>query len=417
MTETLLDLLRCPFCGTRLQLVDNNTLARDADRIEFGVLGCECCAFPVTAGIPVIIADERTRNAMHGLEAGRHDEALCLLLGIDPAKNHQYKQLLFPDTTLGFRDAIKLLGPTAEGTYFLHRFSDPTFVPAESVVRAVVQAESFESGPKLDLCGGVGHLTRVLDTAQPTVAARPVTINADLHFWKLWLATRFTAPNCAAVCCSAEDPLPFTNDLFSMVVLMDAFPYIWHKRLCADEMMRVAKQDGVILLPHLHSSLGENINSGDPLSPSAYGELFAPYEPRLFSDARLLDDVIEHQVTDLSDARSPEQLGNEPSLTLIGSPQRAVYRRLPVPDQLASTGELKVNPLYKSKHQNGRTVLRLSFPTPDYEEEFGVCRRYLPNILTIDGDLTGRISPEQLGSRYTELRRRRVLIDVPPRYC
>jgi len=202
-----------------------------------------------------------------------------------------------------------------------------------------------------------------------------------------------------------------------MVVHMDAFPYIWHKRLCADEMMRVARQDGIMLLPHLHSSLGENINSGHPLSPSAYGELFAPYKPRLFSDARLLDDVIEHQVADLSDARSPEQLGNEPSLTLIGSPQRAVYRRLPVPDQLTSTGELKVNPLYKSKHQDGRTVLRLSFPTPDYEEEFGVCRRYLPNSLTINGDLTGRISPEQLGNRYTELRRRRVLIDVPPRYC
>ena len=69
MTESLLRLLRCPFCGTRLQLVGNNALIRHGDRIESGVLGCECCAFPIVAGIAVLIADERPRNAMHALEA------------------------------------------------------------------------------------------------------------------------------------------------------------------------------------------------------------------------------------------------------------------------------------------------------------------------------------------------------------
>ena len=82
MHEHLLDLLRCPFCGTRLSLVENEALVRAGDRIESGVLGCECCAFPIVAGIPVLIADDLTRDAMHALEAGRRDEALFMLLGL-----------------------------------------------------------------------------------------------------------------------------------------------------------------------------------------------------------------------------------------------------------------------------------------------------------------------------------------------
>jgi vacuolar-type H+-ATPase subunit H len=59
-------------------------------------------------------------------------------------------------------------------------------------------------------------------------------ILADLTFWKLWLAARFTAPECAPVCCDANHPLPFASGTFSFVMIADAFPYIWHKRLVAD---------------------------------------------------------------------------------------------------------------------------------------------------------------------------------------
>jgi len=80
MLVSTLEMLRCPFCGTALDVVENEALVRTADRISAGVLGCQCCAFPVVAGIPVLIADDRTRDAMHALEAGRADEALLALL-------------------------------------------------------------------------------------------------------------------------------------------------------------------------------------------------------------------------------------------------------------------------------------------------------------------------------------------------
>ena len=416
MQATLLDWIRCPFCGTRLQLVDNAALARTETRIEAGVLGCECCAFPVVDGIPILIADDGARAAMHALERGDRYGALAAALGVTRA---QAARLARADEAraLTYREAIEVLAPDAEGTYFLHRFSDPTFVAAEALVRVLGRAAAPAGGPWLDLCGGTGHLAHVLAGASGEAApARTATVIADLYFRKLWLATRITAPGADAVCCSADAPLPFTTGRFSMVVLMDAFPYIWHKRLCADEMMRVARPDGILAMPHLHSSEGENFSAGDPLSPSAYRDLFAAFKPALFSDARLLDGLLEEACIDLSDHRSPEQLRGEPSLTLVASRRAEMLRRLPAPAPGAVAGVLAVNPIYAVEVRDGRSVLTLRFPTPEYEAEFGDCRRYLSDRLTVDADLSDPIDPRRLGPRYAELRRRRVILDVPRRY-
>ena len=97
-----------------------------------------------------------------------------------------------------------------------------------------------------------------------------------------------------------------------MVLLSDAFPYIWHKRLLAGEMQRVATGDGVIVMPHLHSAHGDNYSAGDTLSPAAYQDLFAPLAPRLFDDRMLLEGVLEDRVVDLANHASPAACG-EPS--------------------------------------------------------------------------------------------------------
>ena len=76
-----------------------------------------------------------------------------------------------------------------------------------------------------------------------------------------------------------------------------------------------------------------------------------------------------------------------------------------------------VNPLYRVSSDGASTVLALAFPTPQYEEEFGECRRYLPDTLTLDGDLSAPMESLPAGLDVDGLRRQRVLIDVPRRYC
>ena len=416
MDEHLLDVLRCPFCGTRLALVDNSALRRNSSKVDAGVLGCECCAFPVVEGIPVLIADDTAREAIAAMEAGYQDTALFTLLGLtDEARASAFRRLLAQGAESTYRDALEVLSRDAEGTYFVYRFSDPTYVTAEALLRALGQRRSG-MGRRLDLCGGSGHLTRVLDTIHqgPTTTASKVL--ADVAFWKLWLAERFTAPTCTPVCCDANQPLPFTRDAFQMVVLSDAFPYIWQKRLLADEMIRVSGPDGLIVMPHLHSALGENVSAGDTLTPRAYRDLFSRQHPRLFSDTRMLADVVDRGAVDLSQELSPEELGTEPALTLIASQSEDVFRKYEVPEVQDVAGELRVNPLYRVEYRDGRSVLTLAFPSAEYEAEFRASRQYLPDTVTVKGDVTTAVRGDTLDADGADLRRRRVLLDVPPRY-
>jgi uncharacterized protein YbaR (Trm112 family) len=416
---SLLEILRCPFCGSGLDIVESDALTLEGDELEEGVLGCECCAYPVVAGIPVLRADEATRSAMHALEAGRAEEALVGLLGLsdDRARQERLRGLVDRDDGT-FGEGLELLCDDAEGTWLLYHFTDPTYVAAEALLRAIAQRGWPLQGRTLDLCGGSGHLARVLAAERPTGSSTTArTLLADVFFWKLWLGRRFVVPDAEPVCCDANQPLPFARDSFSTVLLADAFPYIWHKRLLAEEMMRLAGAEGVVIMPHLHSSLGDNFSAGDTLSPAAYRALFAPLRPRLFSDERMLDDVLERRLVDLTRAVTPEELDGEATLTLVASTRDDLFQRYDVPEARELRGALTVNPLYRVERKRGSSTLTLAFPTPEYEAEFGACRRYLPDRVAVQADLSAPLRPEALGSRYAELRDRRVLIDAPVRYC
>ena len=418
MRDALLRILRCPYCGTVLSPVDNTALVRNGAVMEQGVLGCECCAYPVVAGIPVLMANDATRAAMHTLEAGRVSEARAMLLGLDGDRRAQFDAVEVSSHPATYRKTLGILSRDAEADYLTYRPSDPTFLITEAVLRAIGQTRWTVEGRTLDVCGGAGHLTRVLrDLRAPSESGiDPDTVLIDLSFWKLWLATRFVASGVAAVCCDANQPLPFVRRSFSTVMLSDAFPYIWHKRLLADELMRLAGPEGVVFMPHLHSALGDNFSAGDTLTPAAYRDLFAPHHAVLFSETTLFEDYLDHRRVDLTRAVSPHQLGNEPSLTLVASPRTDVFRSYEVPDELGVTGALRVNPLYKVELRGESSVLTLTFPTPEYAEEFADCRRYLPASVTIGADVTDVVSRSDVGADYAELRGHRVLLDLPSRY-
>ncbi len=419
MQASLLTRLRCPFCGTALKLVEEVPLVRRGEAIESAVLGCACCAYPVVAGIPVVIAGDRERAAMNAIEAGHHDEALALMLALDGPRLAAFRALVARGAAATYREAIDVLSPDAEGSYFVYRLSDPTFVTASGVLRALAQTPALD-GWVVDVCGGSGHLTRVLTGLR---GERPGgTIVADLYYWKLWLGARMTVPGAHAVCCDANDPLPLARGLASLVMLSDAFPYIWRRRALAEELMRLVSPGGTLVMPHLHSALGENVAAGMTLTPAGYADLFAPLDPRLFPDRALFDALVDDGVVDLSRAVAADAIGAEPSITLVASRVPQVFTRHHVPPPTAVTGALAVNPLYALTRADGATTLTLRFPTPDYEAEFGACRRYLPDELSIAADLTPPLDPARLRDTlgeglYDDLRRRLVFIDAPPGYC
>jgi hypothetical protein len=61
-------------------------------------------------------------------------------------------------------------------------------------------------------------------------------------------------------------------------------------------------------------------------------------------------------------------------------------------------------------------MLRLRFPSEFYAEEFGACRRYLPDEIELPEDWAERWRRGEDDGQVLELLRRHVLLDLPEDY-
>lgn len=410
MNVNLLSILRCPFCGSTLTLEESESLERFGEEIANGIVFCQCSAYPVVAGIPIFTADYLADEARKQLAEGLRDEALFTMLGLkNEAQQAAFRGFVAKGREAGYAEGVEVLCPDAEGTYFVYRFSDPTFIVGSALLRAVGSDARCWTKRAIDLCGGSGHLTRVLCEA----SGGAEVVLADAYFWKLWLAKRITSPDCQPVCCDANNPLPFARDAFSLAVCSDAFHYIWSKRLLSGEMMRIAGE-GVIVLSHIHNALAENYSAGMPLAPEWWRNLFAESNPRLFKESEVFESAVTCQPVDFSRNYSDEDLSEEAALSLIATKLDGLFRVYLQTNAPEVSGVLRVNPLYKIEQDGETAVLKLEFPSPDYEEEFGACKRYLPERMEINAGLLKDLSAPNGEAR--RLIESRVLLDLPKGY-
>src|SRR5438046_1979468 len=105
-----LDILRCPYCGGRLELVRSMFHRGDGAELHDGVLGCYCCIFPLVAGIPVMHLGASSKAAIGHLEANRPDLARRTMFEIDDDdRAARFERLSLSDTAT-YRDAVEALG-------------------------------------------------------------------------------------------------------------------------------------------------------------------------------------------------------------------------------------------------------------------------------------------------------------------
>ena len=420
LIETL-ELLRCPYCGGRLSLVDSLFHRATAGEIDHGILGCQCCIFPLVDGIPVLHVLPASTVARDHLQAGRPELARRAMFGLDDEGQAEAFDAVASSATATYRDTVEALGPAFEGGYFLYRFSDPTYIVAQAVARAVgktVLGPSTGSGRTarraIDICGGSGHVTRTLLDLS---AAPPVL--ADLYFAKVWLARRFTAPGCEPVCCDGNAPMPFARGAFSFAMCTDAFMYIWTKRQFVGEMERLVDRQGepgAVLIGHTHNERTWSPSHGQPLTPEGYAALFEAIEPRIFGEENLFADVVAGGPLDLSRRDDQETLDKSPALTIVASRHPGVFERHPLTPPDAAAGELRINPLYAQQPDGDRVRLRLEFPNEEYADEYGACRQYLPETLTLDRAAVASLASGLVAGDLVELLRRKVIVDLPKRY-
>ena len=439
--ETL-EILRCPYCGGPLDLVESLFHRRTDDEIQDGILGCACCIFPVVDGIPVLHLQPNATAARDHVQAGRPELARRTMVGLEDEREAVAFEAIAAAAAATYRDTVEALGPNFEGGYFLYRFSDPTYIVAQAVVRAVAGTVLHGARRAIDICGGSGHLTRsLMDLSSPP----PVL--ADLYYAKVWLARRFTAPSCEPVCCDGNAPFPFARGAFGFAMCTDAFMYIWTKRQFVGEMERLidnatinaepaenaathrsarsassalnvgAREPGAVLIGHTHNERTWSPSHGQPLSPAGYRDLFESFEPRVFGEASLFADVVKGGPLDLSRRDPDDVLDRDPALTIIASPNPDVFTAHAIDaPPAAAAGEFRVNPLYAAQPDGSDVRLRLQFPSEDYEQEYGACRTYLPEEIAVDREILARLPASDAEGPLADLARKRVILDLPKKY-
>lgn len=414
MNVGTLEILRCPYCGGRLDLVTSLFLQRDGDEIQDGILGCQCCIFAIVDGIPIMHLDGASTTARAHVEAGRPDLARRAMFNLNDEAHAAHFDKVASLDVVTYRDVVDALGSNFEGGYFLYRFSDPTYIVADAVARSVASTVLKNGGRAIDLCGGSGHLTRsLLDLSSPA----PVL--ADLYFSKIWLARRFTAPGCEGVCCDGNAPFPFVRKAFRYAMCTDAFMYIWTKRQFVGEMTRLVDDggdDGAVVIGHTHTERTWSPSHGQPLTQDGYRNLFETIEPRIFGEAGLFADVVKGGPLDLGRRDPAGVIDADPALTIIASRNPDVFKPHALGGSGTARGEYRLNPLYAAEQMGGRTALRLRFPNEDYEQEYGACRQYLPDEVVVSSAALALLAEGRLAPELVDLARRRVVLDLPRRY-
>jgi hypothetical protein len=137
----------------------------------------------------------------------------------------------------------------------------------------------------------------------------------------------------------------------------------------------------------------------------------------VFGELGLFADIVKGGPLDLSRVDDQATLDANPALTIVASRDPRVFRPHPLPPPPSTpTGELRVNPLYARLDEGDTVRLRLRFPNQEYEDEYGACRQYLPEEVTIERRTLALVESGRVTGEIADLIRRKVIVDLPNRY-
>ncbi len=351
--------------------------------------------WPVVSDIPFLRADRRglADAALAALDAGDAQRALVLLLGdqdnwarTPPPSEDARAALAGCPEGFTFRAAMDALAFGPVGTYFAHRWSDPTFLSGLAL------AEAHWNSPAcvFELACGAGHYLREFARFAPLVSG------ADIVFAKLWLARRYLAPAARLLCFDAAAPWPLAEGSAELVFCHDAFYFLPSKPHVASEMLRVAGPGGRVLVGPAHNALVDNLSAGEPMAPANYAAMFGT--PMLYDDRELTAALVE--------ARAPVPCGADavadaPAVAWAtgAAAPRVLSGGLTVP---TPGTVLRRNPLYAGPE--------IRWPSERYEREYGPLATY---PLRSDAPERAVAGADAATDRFA---RRRVLLDLPQQW-
>lgn len=362
--------------------------------------------WPVIDGIPYLRTGrvELVAKALAYLDAKAPEEALVLLLAdqdawwtgpeADPVL---LRRLARERDTATLREAVTLLGWGRVGDYFVHRWSDPTFLAGLALLEAHWNAPLCV----FEFACGIGHYLRELARRGAKVAG------ADVVFAKLWIARHFVVGKGAQLVCfdAASPHWPVPEAPVDLVVCNDAFYFLDDKQRILDCLRANAGDDGWLALSHIHNSARPGFSSGRAVSADEMEEFFP--DGFVYDDDELTLALVE---TRAPSPRKPADLTHADAFSVVAGPgmrpaPRSVIDGLTLPREGTA---LVLNPLYV-REGDGYAI---RWPSERYAAEYAARVTYPlrsagPETLDWAGPVDGPVADRV---------RRREFFDLPERW-
>lgn len=432
----------CPYCKGNLQLQDE--IEANDEEITHGIVDCACTSYPILAGIlnlrygrlfEQIVRRLRERKRIEAIGLGLEERMTETTLAVintlrskgiyGKALAQTFLRLLelkaqrayerFADEDASFHD---LMGRSDFETYLKHRFSLESFWSLYPFLRLLKE----NSHSILDFGCGTGHGSFVISTyAKPNEL-----VCVDYSLRNLLMVKKFFAPNAECICLDGNYPLPFESEVFDSILTLDSFHYVRNQASLAQEMQRVLKDKGVLLMLHLHNSLAENPSAGHPLPPRTIASLLRDLPLQMLPERELLQEFLEGNCLDLRKTHSETELDSSEALTIVASRNNRIFRHFHdvANEFLSCDTNLIVNPIYQIKHENTKIILR-HFPNESFRKEFPIAEKYLPPQWTLDNEFASKMHGRKLARKLTQvpystyeksLMMKFIIINAPERY-
>src|SRR5688572_16365307 len=421
-------ILRCPDCREHPRQLPLGPGA--------GIARCACREYPMAEGVLVTEPGALHERLLEALRVGDMRRAKRLLIG-----SHARKAVLLE--AMGVRQtferfvrhralselvhrfnlapALHKLSPRALfgrvaaaaqwNTYIRHRFVQPqmmSILPLLGLVRG-------REGPVMDAPCGMGHLAFLLGKLVPPERL----VCMDLSGAFVYSTRRFFMPRLGAgVVHNMNRPLPLADASLAAAFCLDAFHYVENRPQLAREFMRVVRDDGVVVIAHLHNRLHRTDYAGYPLSPSEYLQLFDGHTVRLVPEEALLEAYVTNRPVDLSQPVPEQELNRHKYLHLVAAKSEAALGRVgPVRDALIDAARNpRVSGLYRMRHgENGTLVFERDVPEGLLEHHERLAD-VLPARHTMPASAYRAVNGRPRFDNERELLERHILVDVPEDY-
>lgn len=437
MKIEFLELMKCPYCGTDFKIGD--IFEGKEGEVVTGYVMCGCSEFAILEGILnlkvgflngyiiKLLKKGEVKKAL-GLSLWKYSEGICGLATIIGSKRLRgfLSMLMEIDAKHVYKKYSKnisfynLLGKDSSEIYLKHRFSAETLWSVYSFIQILKNRERI-----LDISCGTGHASFIIST----YAKPKEMVCVDRAFRHLYQAKKYFAKGAEFICIDANYPLPFKNNIFDAIFMLDAFHYIDTRASLAKEMERLLLPQGILLLLHLHNSLSYNPAAGKPLSPSGWVNLFQQLPAKALPEDNLVKDFILRNKLDLVKKYSEAELNSCNAISLIGTKNGSlfrVYERI-INDFLRHKDNLIINPIYNIDHRGETIILQRCFPGEPFRREYPVTEKYLPEEYIMPEGLCKILNGRTLNLAHANiskddlhhieyLMRMFILINVPENY-